>query len=44
MNEYFKALLKKVHEELEPIGYEKEGQNFRLFQEDGLCKIMNGGL
>ena len=37
----YKDLLKRVHEQLKPSGYKKDGANFRLFQEDGLCKIIN---
>ena len=37
----FKDIMKSVYAELKPLGYKKDGQNFRLFQEDGLCKIIN---
>lgn len=39
--EEFAALLKRVHSEmLKPLGYKKEGQNFRLFTPDGLGRII----
>ena len=41
MENIFKGILKNVHAELKPLGYKKDGQNFRLIQEDGLCKIIN---
>ena len=41
MENIFKDIMKSVYAELKPLGYKKDGQNFRLFQEDGLCKIIN---
>jgi len=38
----YKKLLQRVHEEiLKPLGFKKEGQNFRQFTPDGLGKIIN---
>lgn len=37
----FNELLKRIHEFLKPLGYKKETLNFRLYQPDGLCKIIN---
>ena len=37
----FKALLTRFSSLTKPLGFRKEGQNFRLFQEDGLCRIVN---
>ena len=40
--QHFKALLSRLHAEvLKPQGWKKEGQNFRLFLPDGLCRIIN---
>ena len=40
--EQFKSLLSQLHAEvLKPQGWKKEGQNFRLFLPDGLCRIIN---
>lgn len=39
-SETFAGLLKRVHGVLKPLGYKKEGQNFRLFTPDGLGKII----
>lgn len=42
MEQEFKALLKQIHEEiLKPLGYRKDGANFRLYGRDGLCRIIN---
>ncbi len=38
----FKDLLSRLHAEVfKPRGWKKDGQNFRLFQSDGLCRIVN---
>lgn len=38
----YKALLSRLHAEvLKPMGFKKEGSNFRQFQSDGLCRIIN---
>lgn len=38
----FKDLLSKLHTEVfKPLGWKKEGHNFRLFLPDGLCRIVN---
>jgi len=38
----YKNLLQRVHEEiLKPLGFKKDGQNFRQFTPDGLGKIIN---
>ena len=38
----FKELLTRLHAEVfKPRGWKKAGQNFRLFQSDGLCRIVN---
>lgn len=37
----FNELSKKIYEILKPLGYKKDGLNFRLYQEDGLCKMIN---
>ena len=36
----FTVLLKQVYNILKPLGYKKEGNNFRLFAQDGLGKII----
>ena len=36
----FAVLLKRIHSVLKPLGYKKEGKNFRLFEPDGLGKII----
>lgn len=42
MKDQFKKIIKVVFEDLlKPLGYKKDGQNFRLIQEDGLGKIIN---
>lgn len=41
MEECFKEMLKRVYENLKPLGYKKDGSNFRVIQEDGLAKIIN---
>lgn len=38
--EQFTALLKQAHGVLKPLGFKKDGQNFRLFTPDGLGKII----
>lgn len=41
-DERFKELLTRLHAEVfKPRGWSKEGQNFRFFQPDGLCRIVN---
>ncbi len=37
----FKALLTRFSALTKPLGFRKEGQNFRLFQDGGLCRIVN---
>ena len=37
----FDEVSEKIYEILKPLGYKKDGLNFRLYQEDGLCKIIN---
>lgn len=37
----YNDLLKKVNLYLKPLGYKKDGANFRLFLPNGLCKILN---
>ena len=41
MEQRFKVLLKEIHGILKPLGYRKDGANFRLYGEDGLCRIIN---
>lgn len=41
MEARFRALLSRVHETLKPLGYGKDGANFRLYGGDGLCRIIN---
>ena len=36
----FTVLLKQIYNILKPLGYKKEGNNFRLFAQDGLGKII----
>ena len=36
----FAVLLKQIYSILKPLGYKKEGKNFRLFEPDGLGKII----
>ena len=36
----FAVLIKRVQSVLKPLGYKKEGKNFRLFEPDGLGKII----
>lgn len=38
--EQFTELLKQTHGVLKPLGFKKDGQNFRLFTPDGLGKII----
>ncbi len=41
-NVLFKELLSRLHTSVfKPMGYKKDGSNFRLYQPDGLCKIVN---
>ena len=41
-DERFKELLTRLHAEVfKPRGWSKEGQNFRFFHPDGLCRIVN---
>ena len=41
-DERFKELLTRLRAEVfKPRGWSKEGQNFRFFQPDGLCRIVN---
>ena len=37
----FDEVFKKIYEILKPLGYKKDGLNFRVYQEDGLCKMIN---
>ena len=38
----FRELLTRLHGDLfKPRGWKKDGQNFRFFQSDGLCRIVN---
>ena len=38
----FKELLNRIHKDiLKPLGFKKDGSNFRLYHPDGLCKIIN---
>lgn len=41
MDKNFKELLKQLFTLLKPLGYKKDGQNFRLFQENGISRIIN---
>ena len=41
MDEKFNDLLKRVNGILKPLGYKKEGSNFRLYLPNGICKIFN---
>ena len=42
LNKEYRQLLSRIHKEvLKPAGFKKEGGNFRVFQENGLCKIIN---
>lgn len=41
MDEKFKEFTRKLHEILKPLGYRKEGVNYRIFGPDGLCRIIN---
>ena len=42
MEKLFKSLLTRLHAEVfKPLGWRKEGQNFRLFLPDGLAYIIN---
>ena len=38
----YRALLSRIHREiLKPAGFRKEGSNFRLYHDNGMCKIIN---
>ena len=42
LDKVYREFLSRVHREiLKPAGFKKEGGNFRLFHENGLCKIIN---
>ena len=42
MNDYFEELLKQIHVELlKPMGWKKQGKNFRFIREDGIGQIIN---
>lgn len=42
MENMFKELLTYIYvSALKPLGWKKEGSNFRLYCDDGLCKIIN---
>ena len=41
MDKKFNELLIELHKILKPLGYRKEGANYRLFLSDGLCRIIN---
>ena len=42
LDKVYRELLSRIHREiLKPAGFKKEGGNFRLFHENGLCKIIN---
>ena len=41
MDKKFNELLMELHKILKPLGYRKEGANYRLFLSDGLCRIIN---
>ena len=42
MDKTYREFLSRVHREiLKPAGFKKEGGNFRLFHDNGLCKIIN---
>lgn len=37
----FNELCRKIYEILKSLGYKKDGLNFRLYEDDGLCKMIN---
>lgn len=41
MEQAFKKLLGDVHGILKPLGYKKDGANFRYYGQNGLCRIIN---
>ena len=42
VQQQFKELVSRIHKEvLKPLGFRKDGNNFRLCHPDGLCKIIN---
>lgn len=42
LDKTYREFLSRVHREiLKPAGFKKEGGNFRLFHDNGLCKIIN---
>lgn len=41
METKFKELLKRLFVLLKPLGYKKDEQNFRLFQENNIGRIIN---
>lgn len=42
LNQKIKVLIRNIFEEyFKPLGFRQNGQNFRLYQENGLCKIVN---
>lgn len=42
LNQKIKVLIRNIFEEnFKPIGFRQNGQNFRLYQDNGLCKIVN---
>ena len=42
LDKTYRQLLSRVHREvLKPAGFKKEGGNFRLYHDNGLCKIIN---
>ena len=44
MEEAWRELLAEVHRLLKPLGWRKEGGNFRLFLPDGLGWIIQAGM
>lgn len=42
LNQKVKVLIRNIFEEtFKPLGFRRNGQNFRLYQDNGLCKIVN---
>lgn len=41
MDKDFDGLLKGLYERLKPLGWRKDGANYRFFGTDGLCRIIN---
>ncbi len=42
LNQKIKVLIRNIFEEVfKPMGFRQNGQNFRLYQDNGLCKIVN---